>query len=243
MLTISGITQTIGSSVILRDVEAVVAPGEITAIIGPSGSGKSTLLRIMALVERATCGTVSIDSISYEFPGGEKFPQPRPWPQVSMVFQQLFLWPHLTLRRNILLASAAVGNRAGWIEEYDNLAERLGVVELLDRHPNEVSFGQRQRAALARALVTRPRYLLLDEVTSAQDVERVRELLAYLEELADDGMGLAVVTHLIGFAQHAAQRVVFLDQGEVIESGTREILSFPRTERLSHFLSLVLSTG
>lgn len=237
------ISKAIGSTVILREVDATVAPGEITAIIGPSGSGKSTLLRIMALVERADTGTVSIDGTEYSFPGEQPFPAPRPWPAVSMVFQQLFLWPHLTLRGNILLASASVGDGTEWREEYSDLAARLAISDLLDRHPNEVSFGQRQRAALARALVTQPRYLLLDEVTSAQDVERVTDLLSFLEELAESGVGLCVVTHMIGFAHHAAQRVIFIDQGEVVESGTREILESPSTARLSHFLSLVLSTG
>jgi len=240
MLAASNIGYRIGTSTILKDVNAVVRPGEITAVIGPSGSGKSTLLRVLALIEKAQSGKVSLDSLEYCFPAGGNFPMPRPWPKVNMVFQQLFLWPHLSLAKNIMLVAQDIP--ANHSEALTAIAERLDIRDLLERHPNEVSFGQRQRAALARALVTKPDYLLLDEVTSAQDVERVRSLLEYLEELAGHGLGLMIATHLIGFAREAASSVIFLDQGEVIESGGPGILTSPTSERLQHFLAPLLAS-
>jgi len=154
------------------------------------------------------------------------------WPDVTIVFQQFFLWPHLTLRRNILLPASLRGRP---VERADNLCDELGILHLLDRYPNQVSVGERQRAALARAILIRPRFLLLDEITSAQDVHHVALLLKVLQVVVENGTGLLVVSHHVGFARRLlslsqSSRVVFLETGAVIETGGVDCLEAPRSD-------------
>jgi ABC-type polar amino acid transport system ATPase subunit len=224
---------------VLDGVQVDVAPASITALLGSNGCGKSTLLRAMALLEETESGVVSIDGREYRATTAADA-TPLPWPTVTMVFQQLFLWPHLTIRRNIALAQsqASDGHAA---ERFADVVRTFELEPLLDRYPNEVSLGQRQRAALARAVAVRPRYLLLDEVTSALDVEHVTTLLGYLRDLRQAGLGILLVTHLIGFARQAADRVLFMSGGRIIEDGDARILSAPRTPELARFLAVVES--
>jgi ABC-type polar amino acid transport system ATPase subunit len=239
MLSGIGINKSFNSKYVLKDVNVDLKPGTITTLIGPSGSGKSTLLRSLALLEPPEVGTIIVDEVSYEFPSnGHNKPNP-PWPEVTIVFQQLFLWPHLTLRDNILLPLRARGGQCkGLVNE---LIEALRIESFVDRYPNEVSLGQRQRAAIVRALALRPKYLLLDEITSALDVEYVSLLLDHLKRVKDEGIGILLVTHLIGFARASADQVLFMDAGKIVEAGDSEILSKPKTERLAQFLSLVIA--
>jgi ABC-type polar amino acid transport system ATPase subunit len=226
-----------GQHPVLDDVHVDVAPGSITALLGANGCGKSTLLRSLALLEATDSGVVLVDGREYRPAATGDF-LPSPWPTVTMVFQQLFLWPHLTIRRNIGLAqSRTADGDAG-----ERLAEVVRAFELellLDRYPNEISLGQRQRVALARAVAVRPRYLLLDEVTSALDIEHVTTLLGYLENLRQTGLGILLVTHLIGFARQASDRVLFMSNGRIVEDGDPRVLSSPRTPELARFLSVV----
>jgi len=239
MLTGEGICKSFRGTTVLDGVSATVAPGEITVAIGPSGSGKSTLLRALSLLDPPDRGTVTVDSVAYPHPRPESEPPiAPPWPKVTVVFQSLFLWPHLTVRENIALP---LKNRRdidapALIEE---LIDQYKMGGYVDRYPNEASVGQKQRAAIARAVALRPKYLLLDEVTSALDVEYVAVVLNHLLALKKQGTGILLITHLIGFARRAADRILFLEQGRVVEEGGRDVLASPRTSRLREFVSLV----
>jgi polar amino acid transport system ATP-binding protein len=238
MLVGAGIRKSYGRQVVLQDVDVSVAPGQITALIGPSGGGKSTLLRALSLLDCPDHGTVRVDDAVYEFPrrNGNGFVPP--WPKLTIVFQQLFLWPHLTIRQNITLPLEETNGvqLATLVEE---LIDLFAMGEFIDRYPNQVSLGQRQRAAIARALALQPRYLLLDEITSALDVEHVSALLNHLKVLRDRGVGILLITHLIGFAKRAADQILFLDGGRIVEAGGPELLTAPKNGRLTRFLSLV----
>lgn len=237
MLSAHAISKSQGGRPVLSGVDAVVKPGGLTAVVGPSGSGKSTLLRALALTDPPDAGRIEVDGRAYAFPAsGELAP---PWPEVTVVFQQFFLWPHLTLRGNIELPlRCARKPEAEIAETVAGLAKTFAMDEFLDRHPNEVSGGQQQRAALARALALKPRYLFLDEITSALDLEQSRVLFGHLRELREEGIGLLLVTHFLGFVREEADAVLFLDGGTVSEAGGREILASPRTERLRRFLDV-----
>jgi ABC-type polar amino acid transport system ATPase subunit len=238
MLIGNNITKVYGTKVVLTDVNASISPGEITALIGPSGSGKSTFLRALSLLDPPDQGNITVDDEIYAFPKRNGNMTAPPWPKLTIVFQQLFLWPHLTMRQNITLPleSTNGSRRKTSIEE---LIELFDMDEFIDRFPNEVSLGQRQRVAIARALALEPKYLLLDEITSALDVEHVGKLLNHLKILRDRGTGILLVTHLIGFAKRAANQVLFMEKGKIIEAGGPEVLNSPQSKRLSAFLSLV----
>ncbi|MBI1979829.1 MAG: amino acid ABC transporter ATP-binding protein [Elusimicrobia bacterium] len=225
--------------VALDKVNVSVTPGRITVLIGPSGSGKTTLLRTLALLDPPDSGEVMIDNLRYSFPSGKKAWQTPPWPRVTVVFQQFFLWPHLTLKKNILLPLKLTG---GDPSSLGQMIDLFGMQEFIDRYPNEASIGQRQRAALARAVMLNPAYILLDEITSALDVEQTTVILKYLLSLRDRGIGLLVVTHLIGFARQLLGRregdqILFLDHGQVLEFGDINVLDNPKHDRLRQFLS------
>lgn len=238
MLTASHITKKFGDKVVLNDISFEAKPGTITSIIGPSGSGKTTLLKALSLLDFPQGGTITIDDFNYTFPlvSSDIIP---PWPGVSVVFQQLFIWPHLTLRKNIELPLEIRGilkESEGYLNE---LYAFFGMKEFLDRFPNEASIGQRQRVALVRALALKPRYLLLDEITSSLDVEQINSILAHLKDVRDLGVCIVIVTHLINFAEEASDRIIFLDDGCIVEHGGKEILKDPRSPRLQKFLSMV----
>ncbi len=238
MLTGENIHKSYGGREILTGITITVAPGQITAVLGPSGAGKSTLLRTLSLLDLPDAGRVVVDDVTYTFPRKNGNQIAPPWPKLTVVFQQLFLWPHLTIRRNILLPLEKLGNgrKNG---EVSALIERFELEDLVDRYPNEVSLGQRQRAALVRALALEPKYLLLDEITSALDVEHVSKILEHLQTLKEQGTGILLVTHLIGFAKHSADQVVFMENGSILEAGGPDLLTEPSNGRLRKFLSLV----
>src|ERR1700694_3413837 len=183
--------------VALDDVSVSVKPGRITVVIGPSGSGKTTLIRSLSLLDAPDRGLVQIDDQKQAFPFSGRLVF-SPWPKVTVLFQQIFLWPHLTLRENITLAKKL---RRSSIADLDQLVELFNMASFLDRYPNEVSLGQRQRAALARAAILNPSYILLDEITSALDIEQVGAISHYLISLRNRGIGLLLVTHFLGFAR------------------------------------------
>jgi ABC-type polar amino acid transport system ATPase subunit len=233
MLRAESLQKHFGRVRVLEVPEFTVEPGQISVVIGPSGAGKTTLLRALSMVDPPDIGTITLDSRVYRFPSSGI--SPPPWPQLTVVFQQLFMWPHLTLRQNIELPLQLRG--AIDREAVDTLIEEFQMNTFVDRYPNGVSTGERQRAALVRAIALRPRYLLLDEVTSALDVERVALVLRKIQALKAAGVGVVAVTHALTFARRAADAVYFVDGGTVIHEGDGSILSNPMRPRLRQFLA------
>jgi ABC-type polar amino acid transport system ATPase subunit len=242
MLSARNLTFSYGAKPVFKDINIEIDLGGITVLIGPSGGGKTTLLRCLALLEYAQAGEIKVDDkvFTYPWPPSKLFVPP--WPELTTVFQQLFLWPHLTLRENILMP-VRYRNHADINNELDAMIESFDMQDFIDNYPNEASLGQRQRVALARALMLKPRYLLLDEITSALDVEQIAKILTYLKNLRGKDIGIFLITHLLGFARHAADRVFFMADGVIAESGSPDILRNPQTERLGQFLSVIAAAS
>jgi ABC-type polar amino acid transport system ATPase subunit len=246
MIHAAGITKWFGPLKALAGVNIDVNPGRISILIGPSGSGKTTLIRALSLLDPPTSGCIQIDNLRYEFPlAGRKITEP--WPKLTVVFQQQFLWPHLTIRENIALplSKREPTNSAEIIAK---LAEFFGMVPFMDRYPNQVSLGERQRAALARALALNPDYILLDEITSALDVEQTANVTQYLLKLRDRGIGILVITHFLAFAKRLLDRgegdvVYFMEAGQIIEQGGAEFFGNNRNRRVRAFLSALEFQG
>ena len=241
-LSIVGGLKKYGEVSALAGVTLSLRPASITTVIGPSGSGKTTLLRALSLLEPPDAGVVTFDGRQYTFPMDEDVPLHSPWPMVTIVFQHLFLWPHLTIRQNIELPlrfRKDLDGRANIGELCDYF--QMGAFEA--RFPNQVSAGQRQLGAIVRAMALRPKYLLLDEITSALDVEYVGLVLQRLQRLKAEGTGILLVTHLLGFARRAADLVVFMDAGSIVECGPPDILRMPGSDRLCQFLSRMDGVG
>ena len=243
-LTATNLSKTIAGQQILSCIDVSLAPGRLTCVIGPSGAGKTTLLRALAMIEAPDTGTVKIDKHEYAFPRTEeealKPLEPCPWPDLTVVFQSLFLWPHMSLRENILLPARKL--YASEAEAESALTPLIGAFDMahfIDSYPNQASLGQRQRIALARALMLKPRYILMDEITSALDVEQVAKILKHLQGLKAQGIGMLVITHLLGFARRAADQIVFMDEGKIVETGGPEILDTPKSQRLQRFVKIV----
>jgi cystine transport system ATP-binding protein len=238
MLTARSISYAVdGSRQILTDLSIAIRPGQITVLVGPSGAGKTTLLRCLAQLVHPTAGELSVDNRSYVFPGRNN-PRP-PWPEVTAVFQQHFLWPHLTLRQNILLP--LVLNQRLQKERVEELIEILGLKEFVDRFPSQASLGERQRVAIARALALNPAYVLLDEITSALDVEQSCAILKHLFELKRRKIGMLLITHQLEFAKAILERdpadqLAFLDEGRIVETGGAGCLLEPKHPRVANFV-------
>ena len=234
MLLAKNISKKIDGRDILKDISFSIESGEIISIIGPSGSGKTTFLRAISLIDFPDSGSLEIGEDKYQFPIKQVENVKYPYPNLTVVFQQFFIWPHLTIRGNITLALRGNVDK----KHFDEVVGLFQMNEFLDRYPNEVSLGQRQRAALARALVLKPKYLLLDEVTSALDIEQSHLILGHLKQIAEQGVGIIFVSHAIHLASKISDKVIFLDEGKIVEEGTRDIINNPRTERLKKFINI-----
>ncbi len=242
-IEIHGLHKSFGDVEVLRGIDFTVAPGEVVCVIGPSGSGKSTLLRCVNLLEEPTRGTVTVGGIDMTDPDIDLDAVRR---RIGMVFQQFNLFPHLSVLENLTIAQRRVLGRGK--DEAGRIArENLVKVGLADREaafPAQLSGGQQQRVAIARALSMAPELMLFDEPTSALDPELVGDVLAVMRTLADEGMTMMVVTHEMGFARDVADRVVFMDDGQVVEEGSPEdVLARPQHARTQAFLSRVLHPG
>ena len=239
-IRVEHLSKRFGRLEVLRDVSCAVAEGEVVCIIGPSGSGKSTLLRCMNGLEEASDGQVFVHGVAVHDRATDLDTVRR---EIGMVFQRFNLFPHKTVLENITLAPGLLRGLAA-AEARDRaeaLLAKVGVLEKRDAWPNQLSGGQQQRVAIARALAMQPRIMLFDEPTSSLDPEMVGEVLAVMQTLADEGMTMAVVTHEMGFARRVADRVLFLDEGRLLESGSpAEVFEHPREERTRQFLSKVL---
>ena len=226
---------------VLKDVTLDVAPGEVVVVCGPSGSGKSTLIRCVNLLEPIQQGEIWV----YGEPiSGNGVNLSKLRAGVGMVFQSFNLFPHMTALENIMLAPMKVKGlsraEAGKIAR--DLLARVRIPEKADKHPANLSGGQQQRVAIARALAMQPRIMLFDEPTSALDPEMINEVLDVMTDLAKEGMTMMVVTHEMGFAHRVAHRVIFMDEGRIVEAATPdEFFSAPKSDRTKDFLSKILS--
>lgn len=221
---------------VIDQVSFSIKPGEIIVVTGPSGAGKSTLLRIASLIENPTGGSVKIDEKEYHFNGKTNGEIREQFPNVGVVFQNLFLWPHLTNRENILLPLKEKFD-SEIQTEFENLIQLFSLKDFLEKYPNQCSLGQRQRIALVRAFLLDSKYLYLDEITSSLDIEQIGVLLNYLRTLKTKGKAIFLITHFLKFAHMAADQIIFMENGKIIEYGEKEILVTPKTERLKQFLN------
>ncbi|WP_329083506.1 MULTISPECIES: amino acid ABC transporter ATP-binding protein [unclassified Streptosporangium] len=241
MIQVKGLNKWFGDHHVLRDIDLDVARGEVVVVVGPSGSGKSTLCRCLNRLETAGSGDILVDGVPAPVEGRELA---RLRADVGMVFQSFNLFQHKTVLENIVLAPMKVrgDGRAEAEASARKLLERVGIAEQAGKLPAQLSGGQQQRAAIARALAMRPKVMLFDEPTSALDPEMVGEVLDVMVRLAADGMTMVVVTHEMGFARRAADRVVFMDAGQIVETGEPgAFFEAPQTDRARDFLAKVLT--
>ncbi len=240
MIKVKNLHKSFGKSEILCGIDEHVKKGEKVVVIGPSGSGKSTFLRCLNLLETPTEGEIYIDD---ELINAPKIDVNKIREKMGMVFQQFNLFPHLSIMDNIILAPMKVKkmSRADAEKKAKELLNKVGLLDKADAYPAQLSGGQQQRIAIARTLAMDPEIMLFDEPTSALDPEMVGEVLGVMKDLADAGMTMVVVTHEMGFAREVASRVLFMDQGIIMEQGKpEELFGNPQNERTKSFLSKVL---
>ena len=248
MIEIKNLYKSFGGDEVLKDICLTVQKGQVLGIIGPSGSGKSTLLRCINNLELPTRGTIHInEKLAYQDESGKVFSETEisiTRSKVGMVFQHFNLFPHMTVLQNVFAGPKFVLGQDE--EEYRSEAlailESVGLAEKRDQYPEQLSGGQQQRVGIARALAMKPDVILFDEVTSALDPELVGEVLGVLRKLAEAGMTMLIVTHEMGFVRQVADRVIFMDQGRIVEENSpAEFFDKPQNERTKSFLSSVLS--
>ncbi len=240
-IRVEALTKRFGRLEVLRGIDCAVQDSEVVCVIGPSGSGKSTLLRCLNGLEEASSGRVVVHGVAVHDPGTDLDALRT---EIGMVFQRFNLFPHKTVLQNLTLAPSKVRglSAAEARDRAEALLAKVGVLDKRDAWPNQLSGGQQQRVAIARALAMQPRIMLFDEPTSSLDPEMVGEVLAVMRTLADEGMTMVVVTHEMGFARQVAGRVIFMDEGQLVEDEPPgDLFDRPREERTRRFLSKVLS--
>ena len=240
LLKIEDLHKKFGELHVLKGINMSVKKGEVVVIIGPSGSGKSTLLRCINRLEEPTSGRIILDGIDIT---DNKVDINKIRQRIGMVFQQFNLFPHLTAIQNVTLAPMKIKkmSKDEAVKIGMQLLKKVGLADKADYYPAQLSGGQQQRVAIARALAMNPEVMLFDEVTSALDPELVKEVLDVMKQLAKDGMTMIVVTHEMGFAKEVGDRVIFMDDGLIVEEGKPEkIFSDPEHERTRKFLSMIL---
>jgi ABC-type polar amino acid transport system ATPase subunit len=230
-----------GSLHVLRNIDLNIEAGEVVVVCGPSGSGKSTLIRCINRLETIQSGELTVDGLSL---GDSNLDTAKLRANVGMVFQSFNLYPHMTALQNITLAPVKVKGmgRSDAEKQARDLLERVGIPDKVSSYPANLSGGQQQRVAIARALAMRPKIMLFDEPTSALDPEMIKEVLDVISALAREGMTMVVVTHEMGFARRVANRIVFMDEGNIVEIGEPEkFYTAPQSPRAQQFLSKILS--
>ena len=240
LIKVEGLQKSFGKLDVLKGIDEDIKRGDVVVVIGPSGSGKSTFLRCLNLLEKPTGGSILFDgeNILDKSCNKNKLRE-----KMGMVFQHFNLFPHLTILKNITIAPVRLGlmNAAEATEKAMALLKRIGLEEKANAYPSQLSGGQKQRIAIVRALAMNPQVMLFDEPTSALDPEMVGEVLELMKELARDGMTMVVVTHEMGFAREVGTRVVFMDEGKILEENSpEEFFANPQNARLKDFLSKVL---
>ena len=239
MIDIKGLYKAFGDNEVLKGIDLSIEEKEVVVIIGPSGSGKSTLLRCMNYLEEPTAGDITVDGIQLNSESNIN----KVREEVGMVFQRFNLFPHMTVLENIVLAPVKVRgvSKQEAVQTAKALLDRVGLADKADAYPEQLSGGQQQRVAIARALAMKPKVMLFDEPTSALDPEMVNEVLDVMKALAKEGMTMVVVTHEMGFAREVGDRLLFVDEGRIIEQGDpKEVFEHPQEERTRLFLSKVL---
>lgn len=239
MIELKDVRKSFGKNEVLKGINLRIDKGEVVVIIGPSGSGKSTVLRTMNYLEEPTSGHVIVDNM--DLSDKKKLNEVRT--EVGMVFQNFNLFPHMTVLDNLTLAQINVRKTSK--KDAEDIAlkllERVGLADKANMYPDSLSGGQKQRVAIARALAMKPKVMLFDEPTSALDPEMVREVLDVMKSLADEGMTMVIVTHEMGFAKEVADRVLFVDGGQILEDGTpAQVFDAPTSDRTKLFLSKIL---
>lgn len=240
MIEVTNLHKYFGDNQVLKGITTTIERGEVVAVIGPSGSGKSTFLRCLNLLEIPTDGTVVVDGHDLTKKGANVSKARQ---HIGMVFQQFNLFPHMSVLQNLTYAPINVLkiSKQEATERAKKLLDRVGLSEKINAYPNQLSGGQKQRVAIARALAMEPNVMLFDEPTSALDPEMVNEVLDVMKGLAQTGMTMVVVTHEMGFAREVADRVLFLDEGILMEEGKpADLLGNPQTDRAKRFLEKVL---
>lgn len=239
MITCKDIFKRYGDSIILNGIDANLDRGQITVLIGPSGSGKTTLLKSLSLIENPSSGKVTLDGESFEFPKTKAKVRKQFFysgkQKVGVVFQNLDLIPHWSNRENILIPLGQYISNSDK-KELQNLLNLFKMQSFIDKLPHQCSKGEQQRVAFVRAVMLKPQFLFLDEITSALDPELIASLFKYLIELKDKGTGILIITHFLLFAQNVADKIIFIDKGQIIEQGTRDIMISPSTKKLQDFL-------
>ena len=241
MIDVKNLNKSFGDHHVLKDISEHIEKGEKVVIVGPSGSGKSTFLRCLNLMEVPTSGDILFEGSNITKAKAKQVNALRQ--KMGMVFQNFNLFPHLTILDNITLAPVKLKkmSKAQAREKAMTLLKRVGLEDKADAYPNQLSGGQKQRIAIVRALAMNPDVMLFDEPTSALDPEMVGEVLELMHQLADEGMTMVVVTHEMGFAREVASRVLFMDEGRIVEQNRpKEFFDNPQNERLKEFLSKVL---
>lgn len=240
MILVENLSKWYGKHKVLSDINLNVDHGEVVVIIGASGSGKSTLLRCINFLEKPQKGTINIDGKEINSKTKNLHLVRR---DVGMVFQHFNLFPHMTVMENVTegLTQVRKMSRGDALAKGRKMLDKVGMLEKADSYPSMISGGQKQRVAIARALAMNPKIMLFDEPTSALDPELVGDVLLVMKKLASDGMTMLVVTHEMGFAREVADRIIYMDNGRIVEEGSaEEIYSNPRNERTKEFLSRIL---
>ena len=240
LVTLAGVRKSFGDNVVLDEIDLNIDRGAAVVIAGPSGSGKSTMLRCINGLETIDAGAIQFDGRPVESTGREIYEIRA---QIGMVFQQFNLFPHMSVLQNIMLAPLEVGgvDSSGAKERAGGLLERVGIPDKADAYPADLSGGQQQRVAIARALATDPMLMLFDEPTSALDPEMIREVLDVMRDLAKEGMTMVVVTHEMGFAREVCDRVVFIDEGKIVEEGTpQDFFNNTQSDRAKEFVDKII---
>lgn len=240
MINVRNLYKSFGKNDVLKDINETIKKGEVVVIIGPSGSGKSTFLRCLNLLEEPTSGVINFEGedITDKNVDINKIRE-----KMGMVFQQFNLFPHKTVMENLTIGPTKIKNISNGdaVKKGSELLEKVGLLDKKNVYPNSLSGGQKQRIAIARALAMEPDVMLFDEPTSALDPEMVGEVLGVMKSLAKDGITMVVVTHEMGFAKEVGDRILFMDEGRIIEEGTpEEIFQNPKNSRTKDFLSKVL---